>query len=66
MIYENAMQCVYFVFLLTFKTEKTSMTKAKKKKINGENAELGRVSKYIYSTYSKALRYTDLCELYRF
>ena len=42
------------------------MTKAKKKKINGENAELGRVSKYIYSTYSKALRYTDLCELYRF
>ena len=26
------------------------MTKAKKKEINGENAELGRVSKYIVHT----------------
>ena len=65
MIYDNAMQCVYFVFLLTFKV-KDFNDKSKKKKINGENAELGRVSKYIYSTYSKALRYTDLFELYRF
>ena len=42
-------QCSMFIlyFCLHLKVEDFN-DKSKKKKINGENAELGRVSKYIY------------------
>ena len=39
----------FFVFLLTFKNKRLQWQK-QKKEINGENAELGRVSKYIVYT----------------